>query len=143
MPITRQLYRKDINQLYDFCAPGLYIANSGRPGPVLVDIRRISRHRRQLCKKRPLCPPPDLTPRPEQIKAAAVMLGASKNPLIYAGGGIISADASCELMAFADLIHAPVSLSIMGLTALPASYPRTLGMRGMHGTPVSTRGAAA
>jgi acetolactate synthase-1/2/3 large subunit len=67
------------------------------------------------------------------LEEAVRLIREAKRPYIYCGGGIISADASQELLAFAEKIDAPVGLSIMGLTAVPYSLPRYLGMVGMHG----------
>jgi acetolactate synthase-1/2/3 large subunit len=144
MPITKHNYIvKDVNQLADIVRQAFVIANSGRPGPVLIDIPKdITVQSAEYVRKEPFKARPKPSPELEEIKTAAAMIAEAKKPLIYAGGGILSADAAKELEAFSDLIHAPVSFSIMGLTALPAENPMNLGMIGMHGTPVSNRAAA-
>ena len=139
MPITKHNYLvKDINKLSDIVREAFTIASSGRKGPVLIDIPKdITAEKteyipagRYVQRKAP-------SANTQQIHEAAQMIMASSKPLIFAGGGVISSNAAEDLIKLADKIHAPVSLSIMGLTALPWSYPRNLGMVGMHGTPVS------
>lgn len=144
MPITKHNYIvKDITQLAHVVREAFIIANSGRPGPVLIDIPKdITAQSTEYIPQGKFTIRPTTPPDPEQIREAARMIAAADKPLIYAGGGVLSAQATEELAAFADKINSPVSLSAMGLTALPASYPRNLGMIGMHGSPVSNKASA-
>lgn len=116
-----------------------HIARSGRPGPVVVDIPKdIS------CQKAAWSGYPQKlemrTYNPTkkghvgQIKKALQLLQNAKRPYVYAGGGVLLANASQELRTIVDLLGAPCTLTLMGLGAYPASDPKYLGMLGMHGT---------
>ena len=70
----------------------------------------------------------------QQIKKAASEIEKSKNPVIYAGGGVISSEASKELREFAEKINAPVTTTLTGMGGFPVEHPLFLGMPGMHGT---------
>ena len=70
---------------------------------------------------------------PESIRVVQDLIRNAKRPMIYAGGGVLSADASADLTAFAELIDAPVCCSLMGLGCIPASHPLCVGNIGMHG----------
>jgi acetolactate synthase-1/2/3 large subunit len=115
-----------------------YIARSGRPGPVLVDIPQ------DLSRAEITYEPvgdvrlPGYQPRVEgnqkQIRQAAKALAAAQRPVIYAGGGVVNANASAELIEFATSDRFPVTCTLMGLGAFPAPHDQWLGMLGMHGT---------
>jgi acetolactate synthase-1/2/3 large subunit len=115
-----------------------HIARSGRPGPVLVDIPQ------DLSRAEIVYEPvtdvrlPGYQPRVEgnqkQIRQAAKALAAAQRPVIYAGGGVINANASEELTEFATADRFPVTCTLMGLGGFPAPHPQWLGMLGMHGT---------
>ena len=115
-----------------------YIARTGRPGPVVVDIPT------DLSKVDiPYEPVTDLQlpgyqPTTEgnakQVRQAAKALAAARRPVIYAGGGVISANASAELIELVRAGHFPITCTLMGLGAFPAPDPQWLGMLGMHGT---------
>ncbi len=135
MPITKHNYLvKDITILADTVREAYTLACSGRPGPVLIDIPKDV----QLAAA-------DYEPASTGAQAAtqcidnasleniAALIKDAERPYIYCGGGVVSSDASEALLEFADKIDAPVGLSIMGLTAVPYSHPRFLGMVGMHG----------
>jgi len=115
-----------------------YLARTGRPGPVLVDIPRdVSQ---EHCEPEFVegIPVPEYRPvldgNPNQIAAAAELLASAKRPVIYAGGGIISGDASAELTALAERTRIPVALTLMGKGAMDELHPCCLGMLGMHGS---------
>lgn len=144
IPITKHSYIvKDAAMLADIVREAFVIANSGRPGPVLVDIPKdITAH---IAEYTAVTPAPRVqvsAPDPDGIEAAAAMIGESRRPLIFAGGGVIASHAEQDLANLADAMNAPVALSLMGITALPSGYSRNLGMIGMHGTPVSHKAAA-
>ncbi len=112
------------------------IAASGRPGPVLIDITKDATENISdfisVVPEKPDNTKPDFTAK--ELTKAVSMIKKAKRPLIYAGGGIIAAGASAELMALQEQIQAPVTLSLMGLGAFPADHSAYTGMIGMHGT---------
>jgi acetolactate synthase I/II/III large subunit len=120
-----------------------YIARSGRPGPVLVDIPQdLSRAEIEYEPVTDVRLPgyqPTTEGNQKQIRQAAKALAAARRPVIYAGGGVVNADASPELIELASCDKFPVTCTLMGLGALPARVdgkpnPQWLGMLGMHGT---------
>ncbi len=114
------------------------IANSGRKGPVHIDIPKDITARKTEFRPAPrFLPRPTPPPDPEALAAAREAIRAAKRPLIYAGGGVVFADASPELVDFATKIGAPVCVSMMGLSSVSREYPLYLGMVGMHGTPTA------
>ena len=139
MPVTKYNFIiKDIAELADALRRAFEIAMAGRRGPVLVDILKdvfaatADFEPKTPARTRPMAAPED------DIAAVAALIDESKRPMIYAGGGVISAEASDELRALAQKIGAPVTLSLMGLGAFPADDPMFTGMIGMHGTKVSS-----
>src|ERR1700728_4435647 len=115
-----------------------YIASSGRPGPVLVDIpMELSREETEYEPVTDIRLPgyqPTTEGNQKQIRQAAKALAAAQRPVIYAGGGVVNANASEELVEFATSDRFPVTCTLMGLGAFPAPHPQWLGMLGMHGT---------
>ena len=141
MPVTKHNYIvKDVNDLADIIREAFVIANSGRPGPVLIDIPKDITAKTgeyikgEPFKRREIPPPPQ-----DLIDSATEMINESSKPLIFAGGGVVSSGAYNELGELSEKMDSPVSLSIMGISALKKSCPRNLGMIGMHGTPVSNK----
>ena len=115
-----------------------YLARTGRPGPVLVDIPRDVSQERCIPTfvEGPAVPEyrPVLDGNPHQIAEAAALLGAAQRPIVYAGGGVLSAGASAELTAFVERTRIPVTLTLMGKGAMDETHPCCLGMLGMHGS---------
>ncbi|HEX4107670.1 MAG TPA: biosynthetic-type acetolactate synthase large subunit [Solirubrobacteraceae bacterium] len=115
-----------------------HVARSGRPGPVLVDIPQdLSRADIPYEPVLDVSLPgyqPTVEGNQKQIRQAAKALAAARRPVIYAGGGIVNANAATELTEFCHVERFPVTLTLMGLGAFPASDPQFLGMLGMHGT---------
>ncbi|MGH2902950.1 MAG: biosynthetic-type acetolactate synthase large subunit, partial [Solirubrobacteraceae bacterium] len=115
-----------------------HIARSGRPGPVLVDIPQdLSRAEIDYEPVTDVRLPgyqPKVEGNQKQIRQAAKALAAAQRPVIYAGGGVINAEAAAELTEFARSDRFPVTCTLMGLGAFPAPDPQWLGMLGMHGT---------
>jgi acetolactate synthase-1/2/3 large subunit len=115
-----------------------HIAQSGRPGPVLVDIPQdVSRAEIAYEPVSDLRLPgyqPRVEGNQKQIRQAAKALAAAQRPVIYAGGGVVNANAAEELTEFARSDRFPVTCTLMGLGAFPAPDPQWLGMLGMHGT---------
>jgi acetolactate synthase-1/2/3 large subunit len=115
-----------------------HIARSGRPGPVLVDIPQdLSRAEIDYEPVTDVRLPgyqPRVEGNQKQIRQAAKALAAAQRPVIYAGGGVVNAEASSELIEFATSDRFPVTCTLMGLGAFPAPHEQWLGMLGMHGT---------
>jgi len=115
-----------------------YIARSGRPGPVLVDIpqdlSRAEINYEPVTDVRLPGYQPRVEGNQKQIRQAAKALAAAQRPVIYAGGGVVNANGSAELVEFATSDRFPVTCTLMGLGAFPASHEQWLGMLGMHGT---------
>lgn len=130
---------RDIKDLAETMRRAFYIAKTGRPGPVLVDIPKditvaTCRYtpRRGEVKMRSYAP---VTKGHQgQIKKAVQMMLAAERPMVYAGGGAVLADAAAELRQLVDLLGAPCTNTLMGLGAYPASSDKFVGMPGMHGT---------
>ena len=141
MPITKHNWIvRDVSQLADTIEQAFIIANSGRPGPVLIDIPKdVTAAVAEYTPRAKFRPRETPVPDAVGIETAAEAIRKSQRPLIYAGGGVISGNASQALNAFSKHIHAPVSMSAMGLGAIPWDDARCLGMIGMHGTPVSNK----
>ena len=114
-----------------------HIARSGRPGPVLVDlpkdVMQAMLEEEDVCFEGGYLYPEDSLDHAE-IDKAAEMIAAAQNPLVFSGGGVSQGKASGELRELARMIGAPVTSTLMGLGAFPASDPLWLGMAGMHGT---------
>ncbi len=138
-PITKHNFLvRNVSELAPMLEEAFYIAATGRPGPVLVDIPKdvtLARYApmfRDQVSIRSYHPAPE--PDPAQFKAAAALIASAERPLIYAGGGVVLANAADELKALAEKIKAPVTLTLMGLGGFPGTHPQFLGMLGMHGT---------
>ncbi|TNH45413.1 acetolactate synthase 3 large subunit [Photorhabdus luminescens] len=117
-----------------------YLASSGRPGPVVIDLPKDTVN---PAVKLPYIYPDQISMRSYnptiqghkgQIKRALRKLLNAKRPVIYVGGGAINADCSTELLVLAEKFNIPVVSSLMGLGSFPATHPQSLGMLGMHGT---------
>lgn len=135
IPITKHNFIvKDIAELADTLRLAFDIANSGRKGPVLVDIPKdITAATYDHSPVKPIDKVSDKLSEAE-LEYALELIGQSERPYIYAGGGIISADAKDELKKLAELCDAPVSCSLMGQGAYDQTDRRYIGMLGMHGT---------
>jgi acetolactate synthase I/II/III large subunit len=140
MPITKHNYIvKDVNKLADIIREAFYIAQEGRPGPVLVDVPKditVEVAEYEYRKPLPVMHKSDrFTAR--DIEKAAQMIRESKKPFVFIGGGVIRARASEELKKFAAAVQAPVGSSLMGIGGFPAADELFTGMIGMHGSKVS------
>ena len=138
-PVTKHNYLvKDIKDLALIIREAFYIASTGRPGPVLIDLPKDV----QVAETEFVWPEevklrsynPTYSGHPGQIKRAAKLIMDSKRPVIYAGGGIITSGASLELLEFAEKVSCPVTWTLMGIGGFPCSHKQSLGMLGMHGT---------
>jgi acetolactate synthase-1/2/3 large subunit len=130
---------RDVKDLAETMRRAFYIACSGRPGPVLVDVPKDVSV--AMCKYTPARGPvqmrsyaPVTKGHQGQIKKAVQMLLAAERPMIYAGGGVVLADAADELRKLVRLTGAPCTTTLMGLGAYPGTDERFVGMPGMHGT---------
>ena len=140
MPIVKHNYIvKDITKLADTIREAFYIANSGRKGPVLIDVPKdITIGKTEYEPKEPK---KIVNHNPEEINAqideAIEVIKSAKRPYIYAGGGVVSCNAVEEMDEFVTKVNAPVSLSLMGQCAFDNTRDEYLGMLGMHGTKAS------
>lgn len=134
LPITKHNFIvKDVTRLADIIREAFFIANDGRKGPVLIDIPKDITAAVCEFENRPVMGH-TFTLDSEEVSKAAEIIAKAERPFIYAGGGVVSAGAETVLKRFADLIDAPVSLSLMGQCAMDNTDPRFVGMLGMHGT---------
>ncbi len=130
---------RDIKDLADTLHKAFYLARTGRPGPVLVDIPKditAARYKYSPAKGEPVMRSyaPVVKGHQGQIKKAVQMLLQAERPMIYSGGGVILSDASAELQQFVKMIGAPCTNTLMGLGAYPSTDKQFVGMPGMHGT---------
>ena len=138
-PVTKyNCIVKDVEDLERLIREAFLIASTGRPGPVLVDIPvdvQVARHRSGGEVKIQL---PGYRIRSKgharQISAAAAVINRSERPVLYVGGGVISANACAELKALAEKAHLPVTMTLLGLGSYDQSRPESLDMLGMHGS---------
>ena len=142
MPITKHSYIvKDITKLADTLRRAFYIAKSGRPGPVLVDITKDVTA--NTCEYTPAVPEavkvPD-TYGKEELEKAVELIKHAKKPYFYVGGGVILSGASQELREFVKKVDAPVCDTLMGKGGFSGKDPLYTGMIGMHGTKTSNLG---
>ncbi len=138
-PCTKHNYLvRDVKDLPRILKEAFYIARSGRPGPVLVDLPKDVQNGKAefeypdeigLRSYNPVT-----KPNAKQIERAFSLIRQAKRPIIYAGGGIIISGAHKELRAFAEAVNAPVTMTLMGLGGFPGTHRLSLGMLGMHGT---------
>jgi acetolactate synthase-1/2/3 large subunit len=138
LPITKHNYLvTDINELAMTIKEAFYIARTGRPGPVLIDIAKdVQAAELEYEEPSEVSLPgyqPVLTGNTRQIKQAAYLLNRAEAPLILSGHGVILAGAEAELRQLAEKAHIPVVTTLLGISALPETHPLCLGMGGMHG----------
>jgi acetolactate synthase-1/2/3 large subunit len=128
---------KDVNELAQTIKEAFYIATTGRPGPVLVDIPKdVSTDKAEF--KYPETVHlrgynPTIVGNKNQIKQAAEEIIKAKKPIMYVGGGAIFSDAADEVLELAEITQIPVTMTLMGLGSFPGSHALSLGMLGMHG----------
>ncbi len=143
MPVTKHSYIvKDVEELADTLRKAFYIAKSGRPGPVLVDITKdATGARAEYSPKKPEAVVRSVEHiREEDLERAVRMIREASKPFIFVGGGVTISGAQEELMQFARTIQAPVCDSLMGKGAFPGTDEFYTGMLGMHGTKASNLG---
>ncbi|MBN1167311.1 MAG: biosynthetic-type acetolactate synthase large subunit [Methanospirillaceae archaeon] len=140
LPITKHNYLvQDVSELQRVIKEAFYIAGTGRKGPVLIDLPK-DILTTEVTSDEPITEinlrgyRPCYEGHKRQIDRAADLIAASRRPVIYAGGGVISSDASEQLCEFVEKTQIPVTATLMGLGAIPSKNPLFLGMLGMHGT---------
>jgi len=139
LPITKHSYLvTKTDEIATTLKEALYIAQSGRPAPVLVDIAKDAQQ--GSCEYQwddsPVRLPgyrPDLRALPEEFERAVELINAAKKPMILAGHGVLMSGASQVLLDFVEKTRIPVAMTLLGLSGFPASHPLSLGMMGMHG----------
>ena len=137
-PVTKWNYQiTDVKEIPEIMAKAFYIARSGRPGPVLVDITKnaqfdTSDFKYKHCNAvRSYKPTPEINP--SDVDAAAAIIASAKKPLIVWGQGVILGKAEEEFKTFVESSNIPAAWTILGVSALPTSHPLNVGMVGMHG----------
>lgn len=129
---------KDITELAQTIKKAFYIASTGRPGPVLVDIPKdVSQQKTKFVYPDKITMRsynPVIKGHSRQIKRAAELILSAKRPVIYAGGGVILSDAASQLTELVQMLNFPCTNTLMGLGGYPATDKQSLGMLGMHGT---------
>src|ERR1700754_1073441 len=139
MPVTKHNFLvTDPDEIPRVVAEAFYIASTGRPGPVLVDVAKSAlQARTTYAWPTELALPgyrPVTRPHAKQIREAARLMLESRRPVLYVGGGTVRAGAHRELRSLAELTGIPVVTTLMARGAFPDSHPQHLGMPGMHGT---------
>ncbi|WP_292729586.1 biosynthetic-type acetolactate synthase large subunit [Methanoculleus sp.] len=141
MPVTKHNYLvKDVADLDRVIQEAFYIARTGRPGPVLVDLPKdVTTSQMKSGGTVPKTVSlrgyqPTYEGHVRQIDKALDLIARAERPLIYAGGGVVLSGASAELLEFMETAAIPVTTTLMGLGAVPGDHPLCLGMLGMHGT---------
>jgi acetolactate synthase I/II/III large subunit len=144
LPIVKHSYLiNDADDLPRALAEAIHLAQTGRPGPVLVDVcvDQWGREVVDVDGTTPQMPgyhPPTGSGHPRQLAAAARALATAERPVIYAGGGVVSGEAAAELTRLSELTGIPVNTTLMGLGGFPGTHPLFVGMPGMHGIAAAT-----
>jgi acetolactate synthase I/II/III large subunit len=138
IPITKHNFVvRRVEDIGPTIQKAFYLATSGRPGPVLVDVPKdVQLTEGTLAPRGPINLPgyrPTTVPHRRQIKRAAELINRAERPLILAGHGILISEATDELVQFSEKADIPVGLTLLGIGGFPASHPNCLGMVGMHG----------
>lgn len=138
-PVTKWNYQvTNAHELPEVLAKAFYIAKSGRPGPVLIDVTKNAQLQHVLYKGYSPCYSlrsyrPDPVPRMENIEKAADLINSADKPFIIAGQGIMLGKAEQEFLQFAEKSGIPVAWTVLGMSAIPTDHPQAVGMVGMHG----------
>jgi len=138
-PCTKHNYLvKDPNELANTIREAFYVARTGRPGPVLIDLPKdVVISKADFPEPKPVKMQtyrPTYEPHPGQIAKACKEILKAKKPVIYAGGGVILSDSNEELTELATKLNIPVAMTLMGLGGFPGTHKLSMGMLGMHGT---------
>jgi acetolactate synthase-1/2/3 large subunit len=140
MPVTKWNYQVvDADEIPEIMAKAFYIAETGRPGPVLIDITRtaqtdlMTKPFEYIPCKSIISYKPRVEPKVEHVEAAAKLINGAKRPYILAGHGIIISGAEKELNDFVDKTGIPVATTLLGMSSMDADHPSYVGWPGMHG----------
>jgi acetolactate synthase I/II/III large subunit len=139
IPVTKwNIQVTEAKDIAPAIAKAFYIAGTGRPGPVLVDITKNAQNELIEAPEYVKCESirtykPKPTLQPDQVDAAAKLINAAKKPYILAGQGILLSDATKELVAFSEKTGIPVASTLLGLGGIPTDHPNYVGFLGMHG----------
>lgn len=138
-PVTKHNYLvRDVKDLARIMKQAFYIARTGRPGPVLVDLPKDVQMDSAVFEYPETVElrgyKPTISANPRQLKKAIQMIMEARKPVLYVGGGATLSDVSEDLLAFAEMIQAPVTTTLMGMASFPQTHPLSVGMLGMHGT---------
>jgi acetolactate synthase-1/2/3 large subunit len=129
---------KNVNEVSEVVAEAFYIAQTGRPGPVVIDFAKDAQMTETIFQYPEKVQIRGYNPRyeghPRQIARAVELINSAKRPMVYAGGGIILAEASAELREFVEKTGIPITVTLTGLGAFPETHPLSLKMPGMHGS---------
>jgi acetolactate synthase-1/2/3 large subunit len=139
LPVTKHNYLvTHASELARTIREAFYIAKSGRPGPVLIDVTKDAQQ--SSCEfdwegAKPQLPGyrPDLSPEADEYERALELIHESKRPVILAGHGVLMSGAMREVISLAERGGIPIALTLLGISAIPAAHPLNLGMMGMHG----------
>ena len=137
-PVTKWNYQiTDVKEISEIMAKAFYIARSGRPGPVLIDITKDAQFTTADFEYKPCASVRSYKPipvvNPSEVDAAAALISNAKKPLIVWGQGVILGKAEEEFKTFVESSNIPAAWTILGVSALPTSHPLNVGMVGMHG----------
>ncbi|NIF06782.1 biosynthetic-type acetolactate synthase large subunit [Chryseobacterium sp. Tr-659] len=138
-PVTKWNYQvTDANELPEVLAKAFYIAKSGRPGPVVIDVTKNAQLQSVAYKGYSPCHSlrsykPDPVPDLEYIERAAALINEAKKPFVIAGQGIMLGKAEKEFLEFAEKAGVPIAWTVLGMSAIPTDHPQAVGMVGMHG----------
>lgn len=135
VPITKHsFFARSSSELLEIVPAAFRIAQSGRPGPVWIDIPKDVQLEQVWVDEWPLPGRTELLPKtgPSSIQLAATMINEAKRPIVYVGGGAIHSTASDRVRTMVETLNAPTVMTLMGLGAIPVRHPLSLGMLGMH-----------
>ncbi|WP_419868291.1 biosynthetic-type acetolactate synthase large subunit [Chryseobacterium sp. CT-SW4] len=138
-PVTKWNYQvTDAEELADVLTKAFYIARSGRPGPVVVDITKNAQLQKALYKGYQPCTylrsyQPNPLPQIDNIERAAALINQAERPFVIVGQGVLLGKAEKEFLAFIEKSGVPVAWTVMGMSAIPTDHPQAVGMVGMHG----------
>jgi acetolactate synthase-1/2/3 large subunit len=149
MPLVKQVYMPlDVHKIEETVHEAIYLATSGRGGPVVIDIPKDIQIQQtgEAYDFDPAAYEPDLpgffyspVPEREKIKKAVALINRCEKPIILCGHGVISSNSGGHLRRFAEKENIPIAFTLHGLSALPVDHPLSLGMVGMHGTVEANR----
>ncbi|SFN25992.1 acetolactate synthase, large subunit [Chryseobacterium oleae] len=138
-PVTKWNYQvTDADELSEVLGKAFYIARSGRPGPVLIDVTKNAQLQKVFNRGYTPCDSlrsyrPDPVPHMDAIEKASFLINHAKRPFIIAGQGIMLGKAEKEFLQFAEKSGIPVAWTVLGMSAIPTDHPQAVGMVGMHG----------